>query len=385
MVAPVAHSVTPFAARFSRRRWLVLAATAAGGGLLAACSPAAAPAQPAAATKAPAAPAPTTAAPPATQAAQAAPATSAKVLAKPATLTQTNQVTNWFAESAHGGQFAAGLNNDYQKQNLDMTTDQGGPSVSTVPLVAAGKYMFGMFSADQILLARQDGVPLVAVFAPFQIGLGGLMFHASQPVKDFSDLNGRKVYVSAASNYWQFLQKKYSLDKTQLMTYNGQLATFLADEAAVFQCYISEEPIAAAKQGVQVGYLRTADSGYNPYANIMGTTEQLIKEKPDAVQAFVTASLAGWKAYVEDPKPTLDAIKGVNKDYNVELGIQSAAIEKKHVLGPANDPRAIGSMTHERFKDIHDQLRSVGALKADLDYMAAFNASFITAAQAAAA
>src|SRR6202035_4951658 len=99
-----------------------------------------------------------------------APATTAQTLSKPATLTPSSQVSNWFAESAHGGQFAAALNKEYAKQNLDMTTDQGGPSVSTVPLVASGKYMFGMFSADQILLARQDGVPLVAVFAPFQIG-----------------------------------------------------------------------------------------------------------------------------------------------------------------------------------------------------------------------
>jgi NitT/TauT family transport system substrate-binding protein len=364
--------------RTSRRRWLMLAAGVAGSGLLAACSQAApAPvptAKPAAAPTPPPATAPTSA-----------PAVAVAALKKPAAMTPTNQVTNWFAESAHGGQFAAMLNKEFAKQNLDMTTDQGGPSVSTVPLVAAGKYMFGMFSADQILLARQDGVPLVAVFAPFQIGLGGLMYHASQPVSSFPELNGRKVYVSAASNYWIYLQKKYSLDKAELMTYNGQLATFLADESAVFQCYISEEPIAAAKQGVKVGYLRTADSGYNPYANIMGTTEQVIKDKPDVVQAFVTASLAGWKAYLQDPKPTLDAIKQVNKDYNVELGAESAAIEKPLVLGPTNDARAIGTMTEERFKDMHDQLRSVGALKADMDYKAAFNASFITAAQSAAA
>jgi hypothetical protein len=105
----------------------------------------------------------------------------------------------------------------------------------------------------------------------------------------------------------------------------------------------------------------------------------------EVVQAFVTASLAGWKAYVEDPKPTLDAIKNVNRDYNIELGAQSAAIEKPLVLGTANDPKAIGTITEQRFKDMHDQLRSVAALKADLDYKAAFDASFITAAQAAAA
>ena len=127
--------------RTSRRRWLMLAAGVAGSGLLAACSQAApAPvptAKPAAAPTPPPATAPTSA-----------PAVAVPALKKPAAMTPTNQVTNWFAESAHGGQFAAMLNKEFAKQNLDMTTDQGGPSVSTVPLVAAGKYMFGMFSAD---------------------------------------------------------------------------------------------------------------------------------------------------------------------------------------------------------------------------------------------
>lgn len=366
-----------------RRDWLKVVGLGGAAALLAACSsatsapPTAAPATiptspPAAAPTTAAAPQPTTA-----------PAAVSQTLAKPASMTPSSQVSNWFAESAHGGQFAATLNKEYAKQNLDMTTDQGGPSVSTVPLVAAGKYMFGMFSADQILLARQDGVPLVAVFAPFQIGLGGLMYHASQPVKDFADLNGRQVYVSAASNYWLYLQQKFNLDNVQLMTYNGQIATFLADESAVFQCYISEEPVAAKKQGFEVGVLRTADAGYNPYANIMGTTEQVIAEKPEVVQAFVTASLAGWKEYLEDPKPTLDLITQINKDYDAELGAQAAAIEKPLVLGPSNDPKMIGTMTEDRFHELHDELRSVGGLKADLDYKAAFDVSFITAAQAA--
>ncbi|HEV7665560.1 MAG TPA: hypothetical protein VGQ62_18660, partial [Chloroflexota bacterium] len=60
-------------------------------------------------------------------------------------------------------------------------------------------------------------------------------------------------------------------------------------------------------------------------------------------------------------------------------------IEKSLVLGPTNDPKAIGTMTAARFKDLHEQLRSVGGLKADLDYTTAFDPSFITSAQTAAA
>jgi NitT/TauT family transport system substrate-binding protein len=307
-----------------------------------------------------------------------------KTLAKPSASTPVSQVMSWFAESAHGGQFAALINGDYEKQNLKMTNEQGGPNVSAVPLVASGKYTFGMFTADSLLLARQEGIPLVGVYANFQSILNGLMFHQSNPVKDFPDLNGRKVYVSANANFWPVLVKKFKLDNVTQMTYNGQLATFLADPTAVFQCFVSEEPLAARKQGADVGYLRIVDSGYNPYQGVMGTTEQTIKEKPEMVQAYVTATLAGWKAYLRDPKPTLEAIKGVNKDYNTELGAQSAEVEKAMVMGSTNDPKILGTMTEQRFKELHDQLRGVGILKSDIDYKSVFNSTFIDAAVSAA-
>jgi NitT/TauT family transport system substrate-binding protein len=304
-------------------------------------------------------------------------------LAVPAAMTPASQVMNWFAQSAHGGQFAATMDGSYEKLNLKMTTEQGGPNVPVIPLLASGKYTFGMLSSDQVLLARQDGVPLVGVFAPFQQALSGLMYHQSHPLSGFQDLQGRKVYVTATSDYWLYIVKKFNLDKAQQMTYNGQLQNFLADETAVQQCFVSSEPLAAKKQGVQVGYLKVADSGFNTYSDMMTTTEQVIKEKPELVQAFVAGSLAGWKTFVADPTATLAYIKSLNKDTDLDLSTQAAAIEKPFTLGPTGDTKVIGTLTEQRFKDLHDQLRTVGLLKADIDYKAAFNSSFIDAAQRA--
>jgi NitT/TauT family transport system substrate-binding protein len=386
---------SPLANRLNRRRWL-LAAVATAGAMVAACAPAAAPDKPteapkAAAPAAPAAPAaapaasPAVAAPAVPAAAAASPAAApSNGLAKPKELTQVSQVMNWFAQAAHGGLFAALKSGDYEKQNLKMTNEQGGPQISAAPLVATGKHTFGMMQADQLLLARDEGLPLVGVFAIFQINPQGLMYHQENPVKDFPDLNGRKVYVSPTASYWQYFVKKYKLDKVEQLAYNGQLPIFLNDKTAVFQCYISSEPPAAKKAGANPGYLLNADSGFNPYGNIMVANEQTIKEKPEVVQAYVTATLAGWKAFLDNPEPTVGFITSdYRKDYDVPLGLEAARIEKPLVLGKANDPKAIGSISDQRFKELHDELREVGVLKKDLDYKAAFNATFIEAAQRA--
>ena len=357
---------------WNRRTWLKFVGLGAGAALLSACAPSSSPAGSAPPTEASAA-APT-----------AAPLSSGATLAQPATPTAATQLMNWYAQSAHGGQYAAVVNDYYSKVNLNMTTDQGGPNTAVIPLVASGKYMFGLMASDQILLARQNGVPVVAIFAPFQTSLSGLMYHQSQPVADFPDLQGRKVYVTTGADYWLYLVAKYKLDQAQQMTYNGQLANFMADESAVTQCFLSSEPVAAAAQGAQVASLKVADSGFNPYVNVIGTNEQTIRNQPEVVQAFVTASLAGWKAYVADPTATLAYIKEQNKDTDPDQAAQAAAIEKPLVLGPANDASAIGTLTQQRFKDLHDELRAVNMLKADLDYNAAFDATFVMAAQSAA-
>jgi NitT/TauT family transport system substrate-binding protein len=301
---------------------------------------------------------------------------------KPATMTDVSQVTSWFAESSHGGLYAALKNGDYERQNLKMTIEQGGPQISGVPLVAAGKQQFAMLgAADDVLLAREQGVPIVMIFGTFQINEQGLMFHNSHPVKDFPDLNGRKVYVSPATSFWVYLSKKYKLDQVQQFTYNGQLPIFLNDETAVFQCYIGEEPEAAKKAGADVGYLLNADGGYNPYGDVMVTTEQMVKEKPEVVQAYVTATIAGWKSYLENPKPILDVIKEANKDYDLDLGAKAAAVEKPLILNKGTDLKVIGTMTEQRMKDLRDQMREAGVLKTDVDYKAAFDNRFVEAAQ----
>jgi NitT/TauT family transport system substrate-binding protein len=290
---------------------------------------------------------------------------------------------NWFAQSAHGGLFAALKNGDYERANLKMTNEQGGPQTPVVPQIGSGKVQFGMMQADQIFLGRDEGIPLVGIFTVFQINPQGLLYHMENPVKSFEELNGRKVYVAPTAAYWQYFVKKYKLDKVQQFNYNGQLAIYLNDKEVVFQCYVTTEPLTAKRQGANPGYLLNADSGFNPYANIMATTEQMIKDKPDVVQAYVSASLLGWRNYLQNPEPTLAFIKEYAKDYDTALGAETAKLEREYVLGKSMDQKMLGTISDERMKTLYDQLRDVGMLTKEQDYKQAFNSSFIEAAQKA--
>jgi NitT/TauT family transport system substrate-binding protein len=352
----------------NRRTFLVMLGAGVSGVALAACSsstPAAAP------TSAPAA-APTTA-----------PAAAAKPTTAPAAATslgQASQVMNWFAQPSQGGFWAAHTLGHYRASGIEMDTQQGGPQVSTIPLVASGKNTFGMAQADQILLSRAEGIPIVAVIAPYQTNPQGFMFHQESGIKAFPDLNGHKIYVAGTATFWSYIKKKYALDQAEQLTYNGQLATWQADKSAVTQCYVISEPFFAKKAGANPGTLLNADSGFNPYANLMFATEQTIKDKPDLVRAYVQASVKGWKDMLGDQsarEKTFAYIKQMNKDQEDDAMVNEATTSMPLINTGDATSGGLGIMTQQRWTDLHAQLKEADVLKQDVDVTKAFTTDFL--------
>jgi NitT/TauT family transport system substrate-binding protein len=297
--------------------------------------------------------------------------------AAPKELVKTSLILNWFAEPEHAGNFAALAKGYYKDAGFDMTLTPGGPSVSATQIVASGKAQFGVSNGDDILVARQEGIPIVAIAAAMQKSPQALFFHKDSGIKDFSDLNGHKVYVASSASYWQFIKKKYKLDNAQEMKYTGQLVNFVSDPMAVTQGYITSEPFTLQQQKVEIGTLLNADSGYNIYANVYFTTEKMIAEHPDQVKAFVEATVKGWDYY----KDHTDEINPFIKEKNPEMGLDmmkfSAEKEQDFVYGGDAVTKGTGIMTKERWADVQKQLVDVGVLKTMEDTDKVFTTKFL--------
>ncbi|GAK39357.1 nitrate/sulfonate/bicarbonate ABC transporter nitrate/sulfonate/bicarbonate-binding protein [Paenibacillus sp. TCA20] len=165
-------------------------------------------------------------------------------------VTPVKVVLNWFAKTEHGGFYAAEENGIYEGKNLDVTIEPGGPQVSSIQIVASGKAEFGVAHADQILLAREEGIPIVALATTFQISPQALMFHEESGIEDFDDLNGRTVFIQQGQPYWEYLKHKYSLDTVKEVAYTGQHGNFIEDAQSASQSFVNGEPFVVEKQGI---------------------------------------------------------------------------------------------------------------------------------------
>ncbi|WP_275983418.1 ABC transporter substrate-binding protein [Paenibacillus hamazuiensis] len=292
---------------------------------------------------------------------------------KPVAVTQ---VTNWFAQSEHGGNYAAQIKGFYKEAGLDMTIQSGGPGISATQIVASGKAQFGMGQADEVLFARQNGLPLVAVMAIFQKNPQGIMVHKGK-AKSMADLNGKKVYVGSGVAYWEYMKKAYKLDKVEELKYTGQLVNFVNDNDSATQVYITSEPFSMQEQKVDIDVLLNADFGYNPYGNIMYTTESFLKENPEAVKAFVQATVKGWNYYKDNYKEINPAIKEKNPDTPIEKLDFSAKALQPLVYGDDAAAGGVGVMTKERWETLNKQLTDLGLLKTAIDVSKVFTTDFL--------
>ncbi|MFC0211953.1 ABC transporter substrate-binding protein [Paenibacillus chartarius] len=291
------------------------------------------------------------------------PAASPAASAEPKTPVKATLVLNWFAEPEHGGNFAALAKGFYKDAGFDMTLMPGGPQVSSTQIVASGKAEFGMANADDILVARQEGVPVVAIATAFQKSPQALFYHKSSGLKDFSDLNGRKVYVASTASFWLFMKNKYKLDKAQEMKYTGSLVNFVNDPQAVTQGYITSESYTLQQQGVEFGTLLNADSGYNIYAGVYFTTEKMIAEHPDQVKAFVEATVKGWDYYKDHSDEINPSIQEKNPDMSIDMMKFSAQKQVEFAFGGDAATNGTGTMSKARWEELQKQLIEVGVLK----------------------
>lgn len=281
-------------------------------------------------------------------------------------------LTNWFAQAEQGPYWAAEAEQLAEERGVSLSVSEGGPGIQTIPQVAAGEADFGVGNADEIAVAAANGLPVVAVMAGFEQNIQCLAYHESTGIEDFDDLNGYRVAQSLIP-YWDYLKHEYSLDEVEEVNI-GSLAIFEEDEDLVQQCFFTSEPFVIEQEGIaDIGYLMVRDSGFNPYQNMLFTTQGLIDENPELVNAVVEASIEGWDAMLEDPAATKELILEVNNDADPDLFDYTIDMLR-------DDPSLIGenpgAQSDGRWETLGEQLVEIDLVSEDFDITQAYTTQF---------
>ena len=288
-------------------------------------------------------------------------------------------LTNWFAEAEHGGFYQAIAEGIYRKHGLDVTVRMGGPQVNGMQLLLAGQADLFMGYDIQVLLGRQENLPLVTVAATFQKDPVVLIAHSD--VKRIEDLKGRPIYISSASNttFWPWLVARYGFTDDQKRPYSFSVQPFLADKRSATQGYATSEPFLVEKAGVKPTVFLLADLGYPPYAQTVVATEGFLAKNGDAVRRFVRATAEGYRSYLANPAPANALIRKANPEMTEDLLAFGVRTMRAYGIVAGGDAakQGIMTMTDARWKQTFDFMVKAGLLKPGVDYRKAYSLDYV--------
>lgn len=269
-------------------------------------------------------------------------------------------LTNWYAEAEHGGFYQAQATGLYKQAGLDVTIKMGGPQVNMLQLMMAGQADCIMGFDVQTIQAWQQGIDAVTVAAAFQ--KDPVVLIARPEVKQFTDLKTKTLLVGSAGmvTYWPWLKSKFGFSDKQMRPYNFNIQPFLADKNTAQQGYLASEPFSIEKEGhFKPSVFMLADQGWPPYATTIVCSRKTLNARPQAVAAFVKASMQGWKSYLSaDPSPANALIKKDNPNMTDDLlafGIRTLKATGT-VMGGDAATMGIGTITEARMKQTYDML-----------------------------
>jgi NitT/TauT family transport system substrate-binding protein len=295
-------------------------------------------------------------------------------------LTKVTLQADWYPQPEHGGFYTALVKGYYKDAGLDLTILPGGPYVVVEQQVSAGTAQFGMGSSDKVLESIADGQQLVAVAATMQHDPQGIMVRKDSPIHSFADLNGHAVAIKTGSTWWQFIEKRYQLNNVHEIPAMMNVANFIADPNYIQQAFATSEPFFAQQAGVQTRVILTSDAGYNPY-RVMFTTQSYLQQHPDVVGKFVSASLQGWRDYLNDPAPAHAAILKLNPALNAQwMDFTWKALRDGHFVA-GDDPSGgqLGKMDSARWDTMYKQLLDINVINKDFDPKTAYTLQFTEA------
>jgi NitT/TauT family transport system substrate-binding protein len=280
----------------------------------------------------------------------------------------------WFNQAQFAGFYVAQAKGDYKAAGLDVNIQPGGPDFPAVQMVAGGNEQFGVTGADQILIARSKGVPVVAVAAIYRRNPFVLFSLAKSGIKTPADYIGRKIGVKIGGNeelIYRAVLAKAKIDKSQLteIPVKFDMTPLLTGDIDVWPGYLINEVLAAKEKGFDVNIVYPSDYGIDLYADTLFTTEAMLKEKPDVVRNFVAATLKGWSTAIAAPEEAakITLKYGDKLTYEHELAMVKASVP---LLKP--DSKPVGYMDQAGWSSAQQLLLAAGFQKEPVEIAKAF-------------
>jgi NitT/TauT family transport system substrate-binding protein len=256
----------------------------------------------------------------------------------------------------------------FTQAGFDVSFAVGRGGVDVAKEVGAGNVPIGGIVADAPIIVRQNGVPvkMVAVFGGK--GFMQLVVRADSGITKPADLKGKTITVMSYQDttFYALLGLLASAGLTK-----DDVDIQAAGPVGVWQMVATGKSVGMAgvpdwippveAAGVAVKVLPT-DEFFPHMAQAIAASDQIIKDKPDMVRAFVKAALHGMKDIMDDPAAAAsDFVKFVPEWTGKEDQVKEAFVYYDKLIYPGQ--KELGAVDPERMAKLQDFYLKAGIIE----------------------
>lgn len=235
---------------------------------------------------------------------------------------------DWIIYGKHALFYPAFALDLYKKYGLSVNMVRGFGSGDTIQKIDQKVFQFGFADMASLVLLRAKGAKVVELGMIHHLMPHTVIFLKGTGINTPKDLEGRTFSTPAGNAVWVLLPafaRAAGFDHRKVQHIPADVpasrAALLAGKVAAVGIFWPEYPPVASeakKLGKEVGYFKYSDYGLDLYANGIIAHQDLVREKPDLVRRFVSATFEGVYWAIKNPEKAFDMYMKRNPEQDRE-------------------------------------------------------------------
>jgi putative hydroxymethylpyrimidine transport system substrate-binding protein len=253
---------------------------------------------------------------------------------------------DWFPNADHVGIYQALAKGYFSQAGLDVHVQVPSNVADPLQLVAAGKADVAVSYEPEVLLARNQNLPLVSVAAIVQQPLTSIISIGKHPIRRAVQLRGKTVGdagISYQHAYLRTIENFAHLSPNSVKEVNvgdNLVPTLVSGRVdAILGGYWNYEAVQLAQLGRHPTVIRMNQVGVPTYDElVLVTRASLLEQHPDVLRRFVQAVARGYESVRANPAAAVANLVRMNPGLNRRLQLASVRATLPAFFPPGGKP-----------------------------------------------
>lgn len=265
----------------------------------------------------------------------------------------------------------------FSKHGLNVSLEPGSAELNPAALVAQGVDNFGILGGPELLLrARAKGLPLVGIaLLHVDSDFVVLVSLKERNITHLRQLEGRSVgffhgHISTDVLHMLLNDQNVTVNEVDVGFNYEPLLTGTVDAEWAFR---TTAGLFLPARGVPINMISPASYGIHTDGHVLITSEAMISDHPDQVQAFVSALIESVEAELARPEDAIRSARRRDPQLKVQTAEQQLAVYHPSI----RRNRRIGQFPAGAVARALDQMQRTGVLTTDINPEQAFTNRFV--------